>query len=203
MNPRPAPAEGAVFDVMSGMAHELRQPLSSIESIAYYLGLVLPKTDARAQEHLSRIQELVEQSHWILSSGLRLAAGTEADATVSVDLEEIVTESAPLRNFNLELAGDLPPIRMDPDQAKTLMQSLLMLFRQIATPAHPVTIRTSVHEGVVVELSSGARGYRAESALCPGAGLGIEVARRIAESQGGAFEIAVTPESVRARVRLV
>ena len=201
MNPGPAPEHGATFDVMSGVAHELRQPLSSIESIAYYLGLVLPQSDARAQEHLARIQELVEQSHWILSSGLRLAGPARTSEGVAIDLEEIIIETAPRKNFKLELGG-LPPVSIDPGQAKELVHSLVMLFRQIATAAHPVTIRTRIGEGAVLEFESTAPGYRSASALCPGAGLGIEVSRRIVERQGGAFEIAVTPESVHARVRL-
>ena len=60
-------------EVLANVAHELRQPLSNIESIAYYLSMVLPQGDGRAQSELARIRALVEQSGEILTQGLRRA----------------------------------------------------------------------------------------------------------------------------------
>ena len=48
------------------IAHELRQPLSAIESIAYYLSLVLPRVGGPSRELAWRLQQLVEESNWIL-----------------------------------------------------------------------------------------------------------------------------------------
>ncbi len=59
--------------VLETIAHELRQPLSAIESIAYYLSLVLPRDGGPAREQAARLQQLVEQSNWILTSALQLA----------------------------------------------------------------------------------------------------------------------------------
>jgi signal transduction histidine kinase len=72
-----APAE-----VLGTVAHELRQPLSNIEAIAYYLSMILPPGDAKIQEHLARIRELVQESNEILSNRVR-AAGVPATAEVS------------------------------------------------------------------------------------------------------------------------
>jgi len=55
------------------LAHELRQPLSNIEAIAYYLSMILPPDDAKIQPQLARIRELVEQSNLILSTALGCA----------------------------------------------------------------------------------------------------------------------------------
>ena len=38
------------------IAHQLRQPLSAIESIAYYLSLVLPRDGGPAREQAARLQ---------------------------------------------------------------------------------------------------------------------------------------------------
>jgi signal transduction histidine kinase len=66
-------AEGATApDVLGTMAHELRQPLSNIEAIAYYLTLVLPKDDPKIQDQLERIRELVQETNDILSNGIRV-----------------------------------------------------------------------------------------------------------------------------------
>jgi signal transduction histidine kinase len=68
-------AEGvtAPVDILGTVAHELRQPLSNIEAIAYYLTLVLPKGDRKIQEQVERIRELVQQTNEILSNSVRQA----------------------------------------------------------------------------------------------------------------------------------
>jgi signal transduction histidine kinase len=73
-------AEGvtASMDVLGAVAHDLRQPLSNIETIAYYLSLVLPKHDPKIQEQLQRIRELVQETNEILSNGIRLQGHGEA-----------------------------------------------------------------------------------------------------------------------------
>src|SRR5579863_2746085 len=74
------------------IAHELRQPLSAIESIAYYLSLVLPRDGGPARDQAVRLQQLVEQSNWILASALQLADLTPL-APQLVNLEELVTQA--------------------------------------------------------------------------------------------------------------
>jgi nitrogen-specific signal transduction histidine kinase len=63
----------ATDEVLGTLAHELRQPLSNIETIAYYLSMILPPGDEKIQTQLVRIRELVEQSNSILSCALGLA----------------------------------------------------------------------------------------------------------------------------------
>jgi signal transduction histidine kinase len=70
----PVKEVSAPFEVLGAVAHDLRQPLSNIEAIAYYLTLILPQGDQKIQEQLARIRELVRESNEILSGGVRLAA---------------------------------------------------------------------------------------------------------------------------------
>ncbi len=65
-------------EVLGTLAHELRQPLSNIEAIAYYLSMILPRDDAKIQTQLARIRELVEQSNLILSDALGLTPAPAA-----------------------------------------------------------------------------------------------------------------------------
>src|ERR1700686_10155 len=74
------------------IAHELRQPLSAIESIAYSLGLILPPGDDRARGPVARLQQLVEQSNWILICGLQLADQTPL-APVPLDLQQLIRQA--------------------------------------------------------------------------------------------------------------
>jgi nitrogen-specific signal transduction histidine kinase len=63
----------ATDEILSTLAHELRQPLSNIEAVAYYLSMILPPGDENIQAQLARIRELVGQSDLILSAALGLA----------------------------------------------------------------------------------------------------------------------------------
>ena len=145
-------------EVLGVMAHELRQPLSNIEAIAYYLRMIVPPGDGKVQAQLARIRELVEQANWILSSGVRLA-GSGPAAPQQVSLEQLITEAvsasgiAPA-NVRLALRGDLPLVRLDPREGRELVDSLLMLFRSMADGVGPVTLTTSTRRegGVLLEM---------------------------------------------------
>ncbi|MFX9031495.1 hypothetical protein ABTN13_20425, partial [Acinetobacter baumannii] len=65
------------------IAHELRQPLSTIESIAYYLDLILPRDEPRARQQVERLQRLVEQSNWIVANAVNFV---QASTPVPQDL---------------------------------------------------------------------------------------------------------------------
>ena len=58
----PAPAQESVRDFI----HDLRQPLSSIEAIAYYLEMTLPAEQQQARQYMRRLQQLVEEANTIL-----------------------------------------------------------------------------------------------------------------------------------------
>ena len=48
------------------LVHELRQPLSSIEAIAYYLEMTLPPGQVEARKYMSQLQRLVGDTNAIL-----------------------------------------------------------------------------------------------------------------------------------------
>ena len=54
----PAPVEEFI--------HDLRQPLSSIEAIAYYLEMTLPPCQEQARLYMRRVQQLVDEANAIL-----------------------------------------------------------------------------------------------------------------------------------------
>jgi len=49
-------------DAVRELVHQLRQPLSSIEAIAYYLEMTLPADQFQARQYMRRIQQLVEET---------------------------------------------------------------------------------------------------------------------------------------------
>jgi signal transduction histidine kinase len=203
------PGVAASVNVLRAVAHELRQPLGTIESIAYYLSLVLPRENGKIQEQLARLLQLVEQSNWILSSGLRLADPLQVSPEL-VDVEELITQAVSARSaagdhaVRLDLQGSLPQMRLDPSLGRALIGNLLILFRQLATEAHTVLLRTSAAaNGVWIEISTAVPGYRSEAALGPGSALSIQSARQIVEAHSGSLSVEVDAASgIRFRVML-
>ena len=63
--------ESAPDAVLRDLAHALRQPLSAIEAIAYFLNMTLPSGQPETSSHLMRLQELVAESNAILCEALR------------------------------------------------------------------------------------------------------------------------------------
>jgi signal transduction histidine kinase len=51
---------------LRNLLHDLRQPLSSIEAIAYFLEMTLPAEQVEARHHLTQVQRLVADASTIL-----------------------------------------------------------------------------------------------------------------------------------------
>ena len=204
------PAVGSV-PVLRVIAHELRQPLSTIEAIAYYLSLVLPREeDGKIHEQLDRLQQLVEQSNWILSNSLLLSEPM-ACSPEAVDLGDLITQTLVAHPFSVHpplgvnFEDGLPFIQADPALARALVENVFTLFRQHCSAAHPVSMRMRAHGGgVLLEMSTTMPGIQSEAALGPGASLALQSARRIVGAHGGSLQFEVDPiNGVRLRVGLL
>jgi signal transduction histidine kinase len=53
-------------EVVRDFIHDLRQPLSSIEAIAYYLEMTLPPEQHQARQYMRKLQQLVDEANSIL-----------------------------------------------------------------------------------------------------------------------------------------
>jgi hypothetical protein len=53
-------------EVVRDFIHDIRQPLSSIEAIAYYLEMTLPAEQLQARQYMRRLQQLVDEANSIL-----------------------------------------------------------------------------------------------------------------------------------------
>jgi hypothetical protein len=74
------PSTQSIWPVMSGLVHDLRQPLSVIDACVDYLNLVLPTTDLRARQQLELLQEQVGEANRILHEALLKLHYTDAAA---------------------------------------------------------------------------------------------------------------------------
>ena len=138
------PPPEAAADVVRLIAHDLRQPLSTIESIAYYLSLVLPRgtgEEAKIHEQLQQIQQLVEQSSWILTSGVQLTdisrAAPDSARPRTADRRRPFRRDRTPRSLHRDWSSPATCRRSMPipDLSRALIENLLTLFRQLSTQA--------------------------------------------------------------------
>jgi len=55
------------------LVHELRQPLSSIEAIAYYLEMTLPPGQFEARHYMAQVQRLIAETNSVLDRSAGVA----------------------------------------------------------------------------------------------------------------------------------
>src|SRR5277367_6253632 len=66
-------AIGSPEERLRELVHDLRQPLSSIEAIAYYLEMTLPAGQFEARQYMSQLQRLVAETNTILERSVPAA----------------------------------------------------------------------------------------------------------------------------------
>jgi signal transduction histidine kinase len=204
-------------DVVRHLAHELRQPLSAIEATAFYLDIVLPRTDLRSRQQIAKLQQFVDQANWILTDALHylLAAPPRPEL---LDLDELVSDCVADLGAGettlLRLRATAPPalVQLDPGHAQHMVRNLLNVFRLLAD-GKAVTVSTLAFESSVqMEIScpAGDLNFDPETLfdpfsphLPPGSGLALASVRRITESHGGIVELSFAgPGVIRATVTL-
>ncbi len=188
--------------IMQHLAHELRQPMSTIESIAYYLSIVIPREDSRFSAQLQRLQEQIQQINGILDDTIYYL-GASPRYPRPIDLNDLVRRcvdrvpgAAPVR---MRLAERLPAVHLDREQARHFLRSVISVFRRLSEGGGPVTVSTSA-TGAIVQLEIHAAGTApglAEPehlcepfapALPPSEGLSMASAKRIAEAHGAVMD---------------
>ncbi len=150
-------AEPGAAQVMRHLTHELRQPLSAMESLAYYLDIILPEGETRPRQQLEKIQRMIEQMSSIMDDASTFVRASEPQPA-AVLLDELVTtavvERMRGRKLNLHLDFDEQPCRvwLDQRQAERLIHNLWQALRRAAHPESMVRVRTR-RAGETVEIS--------------------------------------------------
>jgi signal transduction histidine kinase len=195
--------------VVRNLGQELRQPLSTIESIAHYLNMVLPRTDAKARRQLLKLEEEVRHAQWILADAAHFLQSTPPNAHL-LDLTEVVarnlSEWNPVEGTGLSftLQPDLPLVLLDLEQMEHLLRNIVAFFRRVSMPGHSVHLGTlSAGDRVILKIASTSLQYSAEDieplfepfgAQFPaGAGLALASARRIVEAHDAQIEVISEP----------
>jgi len=198
----------------SGVAHEVNNPLNGIRSCLY---AIRQDPDDRAQtvEYLGLIEEGIGKIESIVQKLLGFARKSRGNAPVDLNAEiEAVLALLSYRldeksvNLRLDLASDLPPVRGEATLVQEVLMNLVLNAFDAIGAGGRVAIRTAVEGDFVgVYVKDDGPGIPAEDLPRifepffttkepgKGTGLGLPVAQRIAESQGGSITVSSTPGS--------
>jgi signal transduction histidine kinase len=86
-------AQPNVESIVRNLAHDLRQPLSAIESIAFYLDMMIDESDSKTRKQVNRLRRLVQQTNLVVCNAIHSIGGAALTLAV-MDLGELVAEAA-------------------------------------------------------------------------------------------------------------
>jgi signal transduction histidine kinase len=201
-------ASGAA-EALRQIAHHLRQPLSTIEALAYYLSITLPPAESKALAQLEKMQRLVQEANLILSDALHYFHASRSHL-VRVDLNELALNAfaemppAEDRPVRFTRGPDPIPVDLDVAQAAHMLRNLAGYLRQVSLGGGVIECAASADELEAV-LAIGV----ASAACCPeevallldpnnprlgsGSGLALASVRRIVDTHGGRIAVRAQP----------
>lgn len=208
-----ARTERARTDMVTGISHDLRTPLTSIQG--YIKGVLdeVADTEEKKRAYLKTAYESTEEMDDLLRKLFdfsRMESGQMPFHMVKADLAEYVTAYAAqkektadpgLLKFQLRIEGYMPEISMDVDQVRRILDNLLENSQKYAMTA-PVQVDIRVKETrrhILLEWKDNGQGvpqeklgriferfYRCdESRTKKGSGVGLYVVKYIMERHGG------------------
>ncbi len=213
---RQAEKLSALGQMMSGVAHELNNPLASVRGYAELM-LTHHELSPQTRADLEKVASESDRAAKLVSQFLTFARA-EAPQRAPVNLNELVASAVALREFEFRVAGvelknepasDLPPILADADKLQNVILNLLGNALQ-ALCDHPqprrVTIRTARSKANIL-LSVADNGPGIPPELVPrifepffstkevgaGTGLGLSVVHSIMSDHGGRIHHEQTP----------
>lgn len=181
------------------LAHELRQPLSCMESIAYYLEMVLPPTDEKVWNQVENLRSMVQQASWILEDVVHAVKTTPPNPS-SLRLDHFVarvTSEIQLReeqHLHVHLTAPGVTIACDSSQVEYLITTLLDFFRHVVRVSEPISVSTGSSgefASITIDTCSAQGDVTSLSRLLDPQPYGS--VRTLTEANGGSLRIEVNP----------
>jgi signal transduction histidine kinase len=208
-------------DFVSLVSHELRSPMAAVIGAARTLqGRWRELTAEQRESFLALIGDETSRLANLIGDVLdtsRIEAGTFSFTFSDVDLAELLRDVVAAAEvaqdeveLTTELSGSLPPVRGDRERLRQVIQNLVDNAVKYSSTGGRVHVSASAEDGgVLIDVADEGPGIPLEDqrlifekfgrsgvgAAKPGSGLGLFIARSIAEAHGGSLEV----ESVPAR----
>jgi PAS domain S-box-containing protein len=203
----------ALGQTMSGVAHELNNPLATILACAERLSG--RRLDELTRRDLDAIHNAAERAARIVRN-LQTFARKRHTTRTTVDLNQVVRETLALRAYeqraanvtiNDALAAGLPPVFADPHQIQQIVLNLVINAEQAMLAAHgrgTLILRSwqdPDRDAVVLEVNDDGPGvpedvrpkifdpFFTTKTVGKGTGLGLTVAYAIAQEHGGRISV--------------
>ncbi|HEY8193218.1 MAG TPA: GAF domain-containing sensor histidine kinase [Gaiellaceae bacterium] len=208
-------------DFVSLVSHELRSPMASVIGSARTLQQRWRELTPEQRESFlaliahetSRLAELIGD---VLDTS-RIEAGTFSYSFADVDLAQLVRDSASAAEHGQDevavralVRDPLPAVRGDRDRLRQVLVNLIDNAVKYSAPGDEVQVEAASSNGrVVIEVRDSGPGISPEhqvvifekfgrvqvgEAAKPGTGLGLFIARSIAEAHGGSLEVRSAPQ---------
>lgn len=140
------------------LAHDLRQPLSSIECIGYYLDMMLGGREPELQKQCEILRRMVQQAHWLLADTTLAVTCRDAvcgPASLSMALTKLAAEIALHDQRTLDLRMDENVVVVAPVQAVAgFCDHALSFFRNVAQAEDPIRVALEVGGDVRMVVSA-------------------------------------------------
>lgn len=184
--------------LMADVAHELRTPLTILQGrIEGLLDGVYPRDDARIEELLAETKHLSR-----LVEDVRTLANAEAGALdlrkETVDIAELIRDTASAFNVAVDVPPDLPHVDADPIRIREVLLNLLTNATQhggavsVSAEARANEIVIKVHDdgpGIPADALPHLFDRFQKGPRSQGSGLGLSIAQKLVLAHGGTIQV--------------
>lgn len=193
----------------AGVAHEIRNPLSSIKGFATYFGERYRDVPEDKDTAIIMVNE-VERLNRVISQLLEFARPVDINREMT-DIRTIVNHSTKIIERNasekdirlkLEIPGDIPPVAIDSDRIKQVLLNLFLNSIEAMEKGGDITVSVDYDPGsemiklVVSDTGKGIDSGDLVNIFDPyfttkqsGTGLGLAIVHRIIESHDGEIKV--------------
>ncbi|MCL4475212.1 MAG: ATP-binding protein [Nitrospirae bacterium] len=197
----------ALSDMAAGIAHEIRNPLSSIKGATRLLSHELKNFDnPKHQEYLGIMTEEIERLNNILINFQYFTKPIRMEKEL-ISVNDVVQKTVKLAEsdtldigMRVDLSGDLPLVQADASSIKQVFLNLIKNAAEACGPEGELAIKTEYScPWVKISFSDNGPGIPAEllnhifepffTTKATGMGVGLAISRRIVDAHNGRIEV--------------